>query len=410
MILVLNLGSSSLKFKVYSQDVKKCLCSGIYEKIGFKESKLRLVKENLSYSDSLYIPDHRSSICSMKKILIDKKLGVINDFSEITSIGHRVVHGGEYFKGATLIDDFVIEKIKKLEILAPIHNSINLEGILDCMLEFPNIPQVAVFDTSFFFDLPEKVKNYPIPSNLIKKYEIRKYGFHGISHEYVYEKYKEISKNKNPKVISCHLGNGSSICAIKGGKAIDISMGFTPLDGVIMGTRSGSLDPAIVTYLITKCGFCPNEIESILNKKSGLLGVSEFSSDIRDLIKKNDKKCNLAIEMYCYSIVKYIGAYFILLNGLDCLIFTGGIGENIPKIREKICRQLSCIGVFIDDLTNDEVINGDSVFISNKESKVDVFISKSDEEFSIAKQTCKYLDFFEKKCDDEKKVAIQISK
>ncbi len=385
MILVLNLGSSSLKFKVYTQAVEECLCAGLYEKIGFETSKLKLVKNGKVLNYSLHLPDHRSAICSMKEVLIDREIGVLSDFSEITSIGHRVVHGGEYFSAPTLIDDYVIEKIRELEILAPIHNAINLEGILDCMVEFPNVPQVAVFDTSFFHDLPEKVRRYPIPRYLSDKYKIRKYGFHGISHEYVYKKYIEKSENKGARVISCHLGNGSSICAIKNGKPLEISMGFTPLDGLIMGTRCGACDPAIVTYLITRCGFCSHEVEEVLNKESGLLGISGISSDIRDLMKQNDHNCKLALEMYCQSIVKYIGSYFMLLEGLDALIFTGGIGENIPEIREKICQSIKCIGVSIDHLLNSPTTKNN--MISNANSKIDVLVSKSDEELSIATQT-----------------------
>ena len=390
MILVLNLGSSSLKFKVYSQDVQTCLCFGLYERIGCTSSKLHIKTKSIDLSFSLCLQNHRDAICSMKKILIDEKLGILNDFSEITSIGHRVVHGGDYFEKPVLIDDFVIEKIKELSILAPIHNAINLEGILDCMIEFPNIPQIAVFDTSFFFDLPEKVKKYPIPNELSEKYKIKRYGFHGISHNNVYENYKNKFFKNNLKVISCHLGNGSSICAIKDGKPVDISMGFTPLEGLIMGTRSGSLDPSVVTYLIEKCSFCPQEVESMLNKRSGLLGISDHSSDVRDLMNSNNEKCKLAIDMYCYSIVKYIGAYFLSLKGLDAILFTGGIGESF-EIRKRICDDLECLNIKIDDNLNKIVCN-QSGMVSSKDSNVDIFVSKSDEECSIAKEVYNYIN------------------
>ena len=389
MILVLNLGSSSLKFKVYSQNIQTCLCYGLYERIGCESSKLHIKTKSFDCSFSLCLKNHRDAICSMKKMLIDEKFGILNDFSEITSIGHRVVHGGDYFEKAVLIDDFVIEKIKELSILAPIHNAINLEGILDCIIEFPNVPQIAVFDTSFFYNLPEKVKKYPIPNELSDKYKIKRYGFHGISHSNIYKTYEKESLKRDFKAISCHLGNGSSVCAIKNNYPIDISMGFTPLEGLVMGTRSGSLDPAIVTYLIDKCSFNPKEVESILNKKSGLLGISELSSDVRDLINSNDKKCKLAIDMYCYSIIKYIGAYFVSLKGLDVLLFTGGISENF-EIRKKICNDLKCLGIVIDESLN-EKINNKSGFISSKQSKVDIFVSKSDEEFSIAQEVHKYI-------------------
>ena len=385
MILVLNLGSSSLKFKVYDQQVNKCLCAGLYEKIGFKISKLNLSIDGQTLEYGMYLPNHRSAICSMKKVLINEQIGVLNDFEEITSIGHRVVHGGEYFSAPALITEYVIERIKELETLAPIHNAINLEGILDCMIEFPNIPQVAVFDTSFFYDLPEETRRYPLPRYISERYKIRKYGFHGISHEYVYDRYVEKFGNKDAKIISCHLGNGSSVCAIKDGTPWDISMGFTPLDGLMMGTRSGACDPAIATYLISRCGLRSREVENILNKESGLLGISEFSSDIRDLMKQKDPNCKLAIDMYCHSIVKYIGSYFVSLGGLDALIFTGGIGENIPKIREKICKDLKCLGISIDASLNNSPI--DNSTISDINSKSDVLVIKSDEELSIAKQT-----------------------
>ena len=389
MILVLNLGSSSLKFKIYTQDAQTCLCFGLYERIGCKSSKLHVKTKNIDCSFSLCLKNHRDAICSMKKILIDEKLEILSDFSEITSIGHRVVHGGDYFEKPVLIDDFVIEKIKELSILAPIHNAINLEGILDCIIEFPNVPQIAVFDTSFFCDLPEKVKKYPIPNELSEKYKIKRYGFHGISHNNVYENYKNKFFKNNLKVISCHLGNGSSICAIENGKPIDISMGFTPLEGLVMGTRSGSLDPSVVTYLIEKCSFCPQEVESILNRKSGLLGVSDYSSDVRDLMNSNDIKCKLAIDMYCYSIVKYIGAYFVSLKGIDSILFTGGISENF-EIREKICNDLECLNIKIDNDLN-KMIGNQSGLISSRDSQVNIFVSKSDEELSIAQEVCKYI-------------------
>ena len=390
MILVLNLGSSSLKFKVYSQNVNDCLCCGLYERIGCISSNLHIKTKNVDLSFSICLQNHRDAICSMKKILIDEKLGILNDFSEITSIGHRVVHGGDYFEKPVLIDDFVIEKIRELSILAPIHNTINLEGILDCIIEFPNVPQIAVFDTSFFCNLPEKVKKYPIPNELSEKYKIKRYGFHGISHNNVYNNYKKEFLKNDIKVISCHLGNGSSICAIENGKPIDISMGFTPLEGLIMGTRSGSLDPSVVTYLIEKCSLCSNEVEIILNKKSGLLGISEVSSDVRDLINNNDEKCKLAIDMYCYSIVKYIGAYFVSLKGIDAILFTGGIGENF-EIREKICNDLKCLDIKIDNNLN-KIVSNQSGLVSSKNSKIDIFVSKSDEEFSIAQEVYKYIN------------------
>ena len=380
---MINSGSSSLKFNLFKIINQKLLdiCNGICENIGNSHSNIRYNFCEKNFVQEIFLKNHKEAFKYIKKILYIDKNAPIKNFNEICAIGHRVVHGGDFFPGPTIINNEVIKKIKDLIPLAPIHNAVNLEGILDCKQEFPGIKQVAVFDTSFFFNLPEKVKKYPIPNNLSEEYHIKKYGFHGISHSWVLKKYINITNKKNSKIISCHLGSGSSICAIKGSEPIDISMGLTPLGGIMMGTRSGSLDPSVVTFLASQSGLNYNEINEILNKKSGLLGVSGISSDIRKLFENNNGKCKLAIDMFVYRIVKYIGSYIAALEGLDVLIFTGGIGENNSEIRQKICKNFEFIGLKLDNSLNSKNIYNN--IISDKNSRVSVFIIKSNEELSI---------------------------
>lgn len=390
IILVINLGSSTLKFNLFSNSENLCsICSGICECIGFEHGIVRYTYKGKLNEINVHLKNHKEAFAFIKKILFDEKNGPIKHYKDLEAIGHRVVHGGEYFPGPVLVDDSVIEKIKDLIPLAPIHNAVNLEGILDCRIEFPNIPQVAVFDTSFFYNLPEKVKNYPIPNDLSKKYRIRKYGFHGISHSWAYERYTKIAKRKDCKVISCHLGSGSSVCAIKSGLPLDISMGLTPLGGLMMGTRSGSIDPSVVTYLMDKSGMSCQEMNELLNKHSGLLGISEFSGDIRKIMDKNDQKCILALDMFIYRIIKYIGSYIASLNGVDSIVFTGGIGENVPYIRRKVCKNFEFLGVDIDENLNNKTISGVEGLISSEKSKIKICVVKSNEEFSIAELTVK---------------------
>ncbi|MBO6126902.1 MAG: acetate kinase [Clostridia bacterium] len=382
---MINSGSSSLKFNLFKIINQKLLdiCNGICENIGNSHSNIRYNFCEKNFVQEIFLKNHKEAFKYIKKILCTDKNAPIKNFNEIYAIGHRVVHGGDFFPGPTIINDEVIKKIKNLITLAPIHNAVNLEGILDCQQEFPGIKQVAVFDTSFFFNLPEKVKKYPIPNNLSEKYHIKKYGFHGISHNWVLKKYINITNKKNSKIISCHLGSGSSVCAIKNNIPIDTSMGLTPLGGIMMGTRSGSLDPSVVTFLASQSNLNYNKINEILNKKSGLLGVSEISSDIRKLFdNNNNNKCKLAIDMFVYRIIKYIGAYIAALGGLDALIFTGGIGENDPKIRQKICEKLEFMNLKLDKNLNSKNIY-DSI-ISERNSKVSIFIIKSNEELFIA--------------------------
>ncbi|MCL2310921.1 MAG: acetate kinase [Firmicutes bacterium] len=391
MIFIINLGSSSFKFKIFDKKVEKCLCLGLCERIGTEAGSVIYRTDLISKKFNINLKNHKNAFIAVKKIITDPEIGVIKDLSEIRTIGHRVVHGGNYFRDLTLISTDVIKKIRELIPIAPIHNCINLEGILNCENEFPNITQFAVFDTSFFTDLPDTAVNYGLPFDLAKKYEIKKYGFHGISHEWSNMQYKFYFKKKLCKIITCHLGNGSSICAINNDKPLDTSMGFTPLDGLIMGTRSGSIDPSILTHLMKKENLDISKIEEILNKKSGLLGISGFSNDIRDLIKKNDTRSKLAVNMFCYRILKYIGAYYFVLSGVDAIVFTAGIGENQSYIRKKICKNLEFIGVKINDDLNRNTIDGKEGLISDSGSKVDIFVSKVDEELAIARKIRKFI-------------------
>ena len=390
IILVINLGSSSLRFNLFSKSNLSSIFKGICENIGYEISKISYICRDCEQCINIHLKNHKDAFSFIKKLLIHSPHSPIKNLSQIFAIGHRVVHGGDFFDSPSIINSETIEKIRSLIPLAPIHNAINLEGILDCQIEFPGIKQVAVFDTSFFFNLPEKVKIYPIPYELSKKFNIRKYGFHGISHEWALKQYMKLSSKSSSKVISCHLGSGSSICAIKDGIPIDTSMGLTPLGGLMMATRSGSMDPSVVSYLI-KSGINFNDIDDILNKKSGLLGVSEFSGDIRKLINQNDYKSNLALDMFIYKIVKYIGSYIAILEGVDSIIFTGGIGENNYFIREKICNSFKFLGIELDDNKNKEPLLGISRIISTRKSSSDICIVKTDEEYSIAEQTRKVL-------------------
>lgn len=394
-ILVLNSGGSSLKYKLIEMNEKKVLAKGICEKIGEPESAIRqttyLKDEYFEIIDKKI--DHKEAFKYIENALTDVNHGIIKSFDEVSAVGHRVVHGGEYFKEPAIITDDVIDKIGMLAELAPLHNPAHLSGIIACReLLDKKIPQVAVFDTSFYSDIPEKAYIFPVPYKYYKKYHIRKYGFHGTSHRYVCNRVyslKEIDKN-NSKIISCHLGNGSSITAVKNGKAIDTSMGLTPLGGIIMGTRSGSIDPSVVLHIAEKEKMSVNEMNKMLNKESGLFGISGISGDDREIMKhenSGNKLASLAHKIMVYQISQYIGAYNVVLQGFDTLIFTGGIGENQPKHRKNICKNLEFLGVCIDDELNETAISGKEVKISKNDSKIDVWVIPTNEEMEIAKET-----------------------
>lgn len=394
-ILVLNSGGSSLKYKLIEMNEKKILAKGICEKIGEDESIIRQKTHlNNEYSETIHKKiDHKEAFEYIESALTDSKHGIIKSFDEVSAVGHRVVHGGEYFKEPAIINDDVIEKIGMLAELAPLHNPAHLSGILACReLLDKKIPQVAVFDTSFYSDIPEKAYIFPVPYKYYKKYHVRKYGFHGTSHRYVSNRIYSLTKLKknNSKIISCHLGNGSSITAILNGKAVDTSMGLTPLGGIIMGTRSGSIDPSVVLHIAEKEKMNVKEMNKMLNKESGLLGISGVSGDDREIMNaenNGDKQANLAHKIMVYQISQYIGAYNVVLQGFDALVFTGGIGENQPAHRKNICKNLEFMGVYIDDNLNEMAISGKEMKISKNDSKVEVWVVPTNEEMEIAKET-----------------------
>jgi len=348
LILVINCGSSSAKYQLFDIVREKSLAKGVVERIGHKSALLRHRRDGGVFKKKVACRDHNVAIDIIADILANPVYGVIKSKDEISGIGHRVVHGGEEFKTSTLIDKKVIASIKKYSELAPLHNPPALLGIKACFKIFKAVPQVAVFDTSFHQTMPEKAFIYGIPYKYYEKYGIRRYGFHGTSHRYVANKAAErLGRSlKSLKLITCHLGNGCSMAAVDGGKSIDTSMGFTPLEGLLMGTRSGDLDPAIVFYLVEKEKLSPESINNILNKESGLLGVSGVSNDMRDVIRRSrgrgpgSRRSKLAIEIFIYRIKKYIGAYLAAMGGLDAVVFTAGIGENCPWIVEKISGDL----------------------------------------------------------------------
>lgn len=392
IVLVVNSGSSSIKYQLLDMDNEKVLCKGLAERIGIPGSRIVHKKDGEKFVIEHPMPNHDEALQFVLQTLKDEKMGAIKDFKEIDAVGHRVVHGGEKFSGSVLIDDEVINAIEKFSYLAPLHNPPNLMGIKAIMKLLPGVPNVAVFDTAFHAKMPKKAYLYAIPYEYYEKYKIRRYGFHGTSHRYVSRRTAEIlglDYNKS-KIITVHLGNGASIAAVMNGKSVDTSMGFTPLEGLVMGTRSGDLDPSIVTFLIEKEGLSPEEVYTILNKKSGVLGLtSNFSSDMRDIEDKaleNDPLCRLVLDIYEYRIAKYIGAYVAAMNGVDAISFTAGVGENSPITREEICENyLSYLGIKIDKEKNN--VKGEERIISTPDSKVKVLIVPTNEELMIARDT-----------------------
>ena len=375
MMLVINSGSSSIKYKLFDMKSKEALLTkGVIDRIGLK-GKGR-------------VPNHNAAIELILKKLVSKRGGVLNEISQIKAIGHRVVHGGEKFAGSVIITKRVIEAIERFSKLAPLHNPPNLLGIKACMKSLPGIPQVAVFDTAFYQTLPEEHYIYAIPYNLYKKDGIRRYGFHGTSHKYVATKTAQILKKPigKLKIITCHLGNGCSITATANGKALDTSMGFTPLEGLVMGTRSGDIDPIIILYLMEKKGIKTGKMDELLNKKSGLLGVSGLSSDMRDIykaVKRKNKRARLAFDIFIHRIQKYIGAYAVSMNGVDAITFTAGIGQNHSPTRKMTCKKLGFLGVKIDNRKN----HSNASIISKPNSAVKILVVPTDEELMIAKET-----------------------
>lgn len=393
IILVLNCGSSSIKYQLFKMsDGCEMLAKGLLERIGLNESILtHKPTGGEQYKVITDIPDHTTGINMVMEVLCDPKHGVIRNVNEIKAVGHRVVNGGENYKESVLIDNDVKKDIETCIELAPLHNPANLKGILSVEKLIPGVPQVAVFDTSFHQTMPDYAYMYAIPYEYYEKYRIRKYGYHGTSHKFVaYKAAKLAGKDiKNLKIITCHLGNGASITAVKNGESVDTSMGFTPVDGLIMGTRTGEVDPGVLVYIADKEHLNVTGVNNMINKKSGVFGISQISSDMRDLetaAEAGNKKAILALNMYAYKAKKFIGSYMAILNGADLLVFTGGIGENDFNMRKMICSGMESLGIIFDEEANHGA-RGKDLVISKPESKVTIMAITTDEEFVIASDT-----------------------
>ncbi len=409
-ILVLNCGSSSVKFQLIQTDydminanTDKTLASGMIERIG---SEALITFKNMSVSPTKVqrsaapLRDHQAAIALMIEWLISKESGVqgVSGIGDIQAVGHRVVHGGEKLTTSTVIDDHVIDQIEDCNELAPLHNPQNLKGIYATQHLFgASVPQVAVFDTAFHHTIPERAYLYAIPYQFYRRHKIRRYGFHGISHRYVSFRYRTLMniERDTVRLISIHLGNGCSACAIEGGCSTDTSMGMTPLEGLVMGTRSGDIDAAVLAYLAHKEGLSFDEAERVMNKQSGLLGISGLTNDMRDLIaeaeENNDRRAKLAIDVFCYRVKKYIGAYLAALNGAMAIAFTGGIGENAAFIRKKICSDLDWLGVRLDEAENDKMVGGKEGKFSTPDSRLALWVIPTNEELIIARDTFRAL-------------------
>ena len=389
-VLVINCGSSSLKYQLIDSETEQVMAKGLCERIKI-DGRLKHTpagKETIVLDSPM--PDHTAAVELVLKMLTDEKYGVISSLSEIGAVGHRIVHGGEKFAASTIITDEVIAAITECNDLAPLHNPANLIGIDSCKKLMPNVPMVAVFDTAFHQTMPAKAYLYGIPYEYYEKYKIRKYGFHGTSHSFVSKHTAELlgKKPEDLKTIVCHLGNGASICAVQNGKGVDTSMGLTPLDGLVMGTRSGTVDPAVIEFIAQKENKTISEVMDILNKKSGVAGVSGVSSDFRDLdtaIAQGNERAKIAMDLFCYRVAQYIGSYTAVMNGVDAIAFTAGVGENNSTARAGICSYLGYLGIEIDAEKNQ--VRGEDQVISTDNSKVPVLVVPTNEELAIARET-----------------------
>ena len=391
-ILVINCGSSSLKYQLIDMANEAVLAQGLVERIGIDGILTQKVEGRDKYVVETDLKDHQVAIDLVLKTLVDEKQGVIKSMDEISAVGHRVVHGGEKYSKSVLVNDEVLENLEDLVKLAPLHNPANIIGIKACQALMPNTPMVVVFDTAFHQTMPAKAFIYPVPYKFYEEDHVRRYGFHGTSHKYVAgEVAKWMKKDiKDLKIITCHLGNGVSVTAVDGGVSVDTTMGFTPLDGIIMGSRSGSIDPAIVTFLQKEKGYSVDEVNEILNKKSGVLGVSGIGTDFRDIraaAAKNDERAFLTMDIYGYQIKKQIGAYAAAMGGLDAIVFTAGIGEHAPEVRIRALTDMEFLGINIDAAKNDNQNVGDGMEISTPESKVKLFVIPTNEELMSAQET-----------------------
>ena len=389
-ILIINSGSSSLKYQLFNTDTEEILAKGLCERIGIDGRLKHNVPGKDAYEANIPMTTHLDAIKAVIDVLTNGEYAVVGDLSEINAIGHRVLHGGSKFSGSVLVDDKVIDAIRECIPLGPLHNPANLMGIEACRELMPNTPNVAVFDTAFHATIPDYAYMYAVPYEDYEQYGIRKYGFHGTSHRFVS---KQVAKYMNKpaeelKIITCHIGNGSSIAAVLNGKCVDTTMGLTPLDGLPMGTRTGSIDPAIVGLLMEKKGFTTKEVDNYLNKKSGMLGVSGVSSDFRDLtaaINEGNQRALLAVKMLSYSIKRYIGAYTAAMNGVDAIVFTAGVGENSIHTRHEVLDGLKVLGIEIDEVANN--VRGEEKLITTENSSIPCYIIPTNEELMIARDT-----------------------
>ncbi len=391
-ILVLNCGSSSIKYKLYNMDDESVLAQGGVERIGLDEAFIKVTLPNGEKKVIMHdMPDHKEGVNVVFKVLLDPEIGALKSLDEIDAVGHRIVQGGDKYDKSMLIDKSVEEGIEELCDLAPVHNAGHLKGIRAVDALMPQTPQVAVFDNAFHSTMPDYAYLYAIPYDLYEKYHVRRYGFHGTSHRYVSKRVCEILglNQANSKVITCHIGNGASVSAVLNGKVIDTSMGLTPLAGLMMGSRCGDIDASAVTYLMEKLNMTPHEMSEFLNKKSGVLGITGISSDMRDVesaANEGNERAILALKMYAYRIKKYIGAYAAAMGGVDAIVFTAGVGENQTDLREDACQGLEYLGIKIDKSVND-TLRGKEAVISTADSKVKVVVVPTDEEIVIARDT-----------------------
>lgn len=393
-ILVINCGSSSLKFQLINSESEQCIAKGLCERIGIEGSMITYSPAGGEKEKTVTpMPDHTEAIRLVLDALTNEKTGVLKSLDEIEAVGHRVVHGGEKFAESVIINEEVMAAIEECNELAPLHNPANLIGINACRSLMPNIPMVAVFDTAFHQTMPEEAYLYGLPYEYYRNYKIRRYGFHGTSHSYVSKRAAQVlgENYEDLKIIVCHLGNGASVSAVKNGKCVDTSMGLTPLEGLIMGTRSGDIDPAIIEFLAHKEGKSIDEIMNILNKKSGVLGLSDnLSSDFRDLEDgyfNGDENAIRTMKTYCYHVAKYIGAYAAAMNGVDVICFTAGVGENGPLVRSMVCEYLGYLGVALEEEANAK--RGEDLVISTPDSRTKVMMIPTNEELAIARETCR---------------------
>ena len=391
-ILVINAGSSSIKYQLIDMATEKVIAKGMCDRIGIAGGNFKLKADGREdYKLDIQMANHKEAVKLVLDALVSPEHGVIESLSEISAVGHRVLHGGEKFSGSVIVDEKVIAAIEECCELGPLHNPHNLTGIRACEAMMPGVPQVAVFDTGFHQTMPDYAYMYALPYEYYEKYRIRRYGFHGTSHRYVSLRAAEMLGRKDLKIVTCHLGNGSSLAAVMNGKCFDTSMGLTPLEGIMMGTRCGSIDPAIIPLLMKKENLTPDEIDTIMNKKSGILGVSQVTSDNRDIeqgAKEGNERYQLIESMICHQLTKYIGGYAAAMGGVDAVVFTGGIGENNPHYRARVAEKLAFLGVELDEETNKKAMRTSEEFVlTTPDSKVKVLMIPTNEELMIAKDT-----------------------